>query len=266
VTSGRDTVEAQVARVDDSRLEGRRDLPRVRRVDVLPELVAAAGCGRAISRDGALSLPLGRRFDDLDPVSLDISDGEHVLVIGPGRSGRSSVLVRLLRAWSDALPAGWIGIVAPRRSPLRDLPFAGDHGLVDHVPPAGPALLVVDDAELVDDGSGALTRLVASRRPGLLVVAAGRPEALRTAYGHWTTTVRRSRLGIVMTGARDLDADLLGTTLPRWSPIPPRRGLAYMVCDGTETLVQCALDDAPPVCGRPDGRRRDATRSLVAVS
>jgi S-DNA-T family DNA segregation ATPase FtsK/SpoIIIE len=132
---------------------------------------------------------------------------------------------------------------------------------------------VVDDAELVDDPTGAIGRLVASRRPGLLVIAAGRPESLRAAYGHWTAGVRRSRLGVVMAGATDMDADLLGATLPRWSPIAPRPGLAHLVADGTEVLVQCALEARSPGFAEPAEsapraglRRRSTPGSLVAVS
>jgi S-DNA-T family DNA segregation ATPase FtsK/SpoIIIE len=113
-------------------------------------------------------------------------------------------------------------------------------GLV--LPDHGPALLIVDDAELVDDPDGSLLQLVTRPRRGALVVAAARPEALRQSYGHWTGAVRRSRLGVVMAGATDLDADLLGATLPRWLPVEPRPGLAHLVCDGTVTLVQVARD------------------------
>ena len=47
--------------------------------------------------------------------------------------------------------------------------------------------------------TGSTTRASArwppSTRRGLLIAAAGRPDALRPLYGHWTTVVRRSRLG-----------------------------------------------------------------------
>ena len=43
-----------------------------------------------------------------------------------------------------------------------------------------------------------------------MIVATGKPDSLRQSYGHWTGVVRRSRLGIVMAAASDLDGDLVG--------------------------------------------------------
>ena len=102
-------------------------------------------------------------------------------------------------------------------------------------------LIVVDDAELVDDIGEALAALAASHRHGLMIVAAGKPDSLRQSYGHWTAVVRRSRLGLVATAANDLDGDLLGAMLPRRTPIAPRPGLMWLVADGD---------------GRPDPSRR----------
>jgi S-DNA-T family DNA segregation ATPase FtsK/SpoIIIE len=116
-----------------------------------------------------------------------------------------------------------------------------------------PLLIVIDDAELVDDATGALAALISSRVEHVAVVAAGRPDALRTAYGHWTGAVRRSRLGIVMAASSDLDGDLLGVALPRRRPIPARPGLGWLVGDGRARLAQIARSpvshpfDAPVV-------------------
>ena len=107
-------------------------------------------------------------------------------------------------------------------------------------------MLAVDDAELVDEPSGRLAAMVAARTSGLLVVAAGRPDALRQSYGHWTAAVRRSRLGLLSSGAQDVDADLLGATLPRRPLLAPRPGLMYLVDGGTLELVQLARPDMQP--------------------
>ena len=82
-------------------------------------------------------------------------------------------------------------------------------------PAAGGALLVIDDADRVDDIDGRLGALVARRRPGLLVVAAARPDGVRPLIGHWTGVVRRSRTGMLMAACSDVDGDLLGDLLPR---------------------------------------------------
>ena len=72
------------------------------------------------------------------------------------------------------------------------------------------------------------------------VVAAGRADVLRGLYHHWTRTVRRSRLGVLLRPDVDLDGELLGVTLPRRSSAPWVDGRGYLVVDGTASLVQVA--------------------------
>ncbi len=72
--------------------------------------------------------------------------------------------------------------------------------------------MVVDDADRVDDPDGELAAIVAGRRPGVTVAAAARLEAVRVAYGHWVREVTRSRCGLIMTVAGEVDGELLGVT------------------------------------------------------
>ena len=60
-------------------------------------------------------LPLGLAFADRRVASLDVPDGEHLLFVGPPRSGRSTALQRVIRAWRDVYPDGWWCAIAPRR-------------------------------------------------------------------------------------------------------------------------------------------------------
>ena len=188
-------------------------------------------------------LPIGLRFDSGATCAIHVPDGEHLLIIGPARSGRSTALRRLVQAWRAAHPDGWWMVVAPRSSVFgeqnRHRSLAD---LVDAVPCDGRVLIAVDDAELVDDVGGVLAGLAASRRVGLMIVAAGKPDSLRHSYGHWTGIVRRSRLGIVTTAANDLDGDLLCADLPRRVPIAARPGLAWVISDGVVVLAQVAID------------------------
>jgi S-DNA-T family DNA segregation ATPase FtsK/SpoIIIE len=85
--------------------------------------------------------------------------------------------------------------------------------------------------------------MITARTSGLLVVAAGRPDALRQAYGHWTAAVRRSRLGVLSSAAQDVDGDLLGATLPRRQLLAPRPGLMHLIDGGSVELVQLAMPD-----------------------
>jgi S-DNA-T family DNA segregation ATPase FtsK/SpoIIIE len=212
-------------------------------IDCLPAEISAIDLPPIESCGGDTLLPIGLRFDDGATCAIHVPDGEHLLIIGPARSGRSTALHRIVEAWRAAHPDGWWMVVAPRRSVF------GAHNrhraladFVDSVPCDGNVLIAIDDAELVDDVGGVMAALAASRRPGLLIVAAGKPDSLRHSYGHWTGVVRRSRLGIVTTAANDLDGDLLCAALPRRAPIAPRPGLVWVISDGLVVLAQVAVD------------------------
>ena len=112
-------------------------------------------------------------------------------------------------------------------------------------PPRWPAptLLLVDDADTVDDPDGLLALVVARRDPALHVAVAGRPDALRSQFGHWTAGVRKHRVGVLLRPDVDLDGDLLGVRLPRRAAVPWRPGRGYLVVDGEPRLTQVALAD-----------------------
>jgi S-DNA-T family DNA segregation ATPase FtsK/SpoIIIE len=73
------------------------------------------------------------------------------------------------------------------------------------------------------------------------VVAAGRPDGLRRAYGHWTEKLRLSRCGVLLSPDHDLDGDLLGVVLPRAERMAPLPGRGYLVVDGVVDGIQVAL-------------------------
>jgi S-DNA-T family DNA segregation ATPase FtsK/SpoIIIE len=103
-----------------------------------------------------------------------------------------------------------------------------------------PTLVAVDDAERVDDQLGVLAGLVNDPPVGVMVIAAARLDAVRSAYGHWTREVARSRCGIILTSPGEVDGDLLGVTLPRRSLIAARPGLGWVVDGRGHGLVQIA--------------------------
>jgi S-DNA-T family DNA segregation ATPase FtsK/SpoIIIE len=210
-------------------------------VGALPDRVN--GAGRAVLAGDAWLLPAGIGDTTLRPVHLTLRPGEPALVAGPPRSGRSGLLAALAAslAGTDVL----VTAVAYRPSPLRESPHLA--GVVDD-PAELPALLaalaadprrhllLVDDAEHVADPD--LAALVAERRPNLRVVAAGRADVLRTAYGHWTEAVRRSRHGVLLRPRTDVDGDLFGVALPRHGPARFGTGRGYLVGDGETELFQ----------------------------
>jgi len=222
---------------------------------------------------GGPGLLMGVDFVTLQPAVLEVPDGEHALVLGPARSGRSTALVRAIAGWRAVHPTGTVIVHGGRRPSLvlewarralSDVTVAADEAallaavtaLVDVEPgqPGGEAaphdarrvLVAIDDAERVDDVGGALAALVNARHRHVTVVAAGRPETLRTMFGHWTAVVRRSRLGLVMTTGSDSDGELLGEVLPRRLPVAARAGLAWLYDAGGRRLIQVATDLAPP--------------------
>lgn len=212
-------------------------------VDCLPPILHATDLSPGEPGGDDSLLPIGVTFGDRRVCNLDVPDGEHVLIVGPPRSGRSTALQRIVQAWLGVHPEGWWRVVAPRRTVLGEQNrYRSLEEILDDVPADGRVLIAIDDSELVDDVNGAFAKLAASRRPGLLIVATGKPDSLRQSYGHWTGVVRRSRLGIVTAASTDLDGDLLGAILPRRLPIAARPGLAWLVADGTVELIQLAVD------------------------
>jgi len=229
------------------------------RIDPLPTrltLAEAAALGGAPLRRTAV--PMGVGGDTLALHGLEAEEhGPGLLVVGPRRSGRSTTL---LTVGESALRRGWtVGIVTPRRSPLRDLvgrdgvvvieaDAARDDvtaGLASLVPQDVPSVLLVDDLELVGtDGvlaDGIVAHLGVLRdRPGL-VVAAGTADELGSAYRGPAATIKKSRSGLLLAPATPNDGDLFGLRLPRSAlgGAVPGRGL--LVTGGAWQLVQVPL-------------------------
>jgi S-DNA-T family DNA segregation ATPase FtsK/SpoIIIE len=213
---------------------------------------------------GSAQLVVGVDFATLGPAALDVPDGEHVLIAGPARSGRSTALVRTIAAWRQAHPGGTVVTCCPRPgSPLATwadrvagaVNAADENAIVGAVGEAvavGRVVVAVDDAERLADEKGDLLALVSERHPNVTVVAAGRPDSLRTMYGHWTAVVRRSRIGLVLSAGSETDGDLFGEQLPRRIPLRPRVGLTWLFDGAGRRLVQVARDLQRESSTRPE--------------
>ena len=200
--------------------------------------------------------PRGLRGTDLGTAFLELYEGEHALVAGPARSGKSTALlglaasVRALRTPDGKAPL--VYGLCQRRSPLAqaalDKVAVGTDqvaALVASVRLArGPVVLLVDDAEQFDDTDASLSGLLGAGLPNLHIVAAGRSDDLRSLYSHWTKTLRKARAGLLLQPNVDYDGELLGVTLPRKSMVPLTLGRGYLCQSGGTTLVQSAGPDA----------------------
>ena len=216
-------------------------------VGELPKDVTRADVARATRFDGDdWFLPVGTGDTDLAPVGFRLGPGDHALVTGPARSGKSTTLAALAHLAAVSRPDVCITAVAMRPSPLRDCPalhqLVTDVSDVDDALTAAanavkPQLVLVDDADLYDDATNAVVQLLALRRPNVHIVAAGRADVLRTNYSHWTVEVRRSRQGFALR-PEDMDTELWNVSLPRHRPVHLETGRGYLVVDGRTELTQ----------------------------
>ncbi len=210
--------------------------------DVLPSDVTVedfASVGR-IAAEGWF-LPVGIGDTALTPSGLLLGEGEHALITGPARSGKSTALVTVAAVAKAADPRLWVVAILPRRSPLGDSPLVDqflDPGDLDRLGDIDRACLVlVDDAELVGDNA-CLSDLIKVRCTDTKVVAAGSADAIRAMFGHWTQEIRRSRIGCALRPNVATDGDLWQTPLPRRGPEHFPVGRGYLVADGQVELVQ----------------------------
>jgi S-DNA-T family DNA segregation ATPase FtsK/SpoIIIE len=227
------------------------------RIDTLATRVRLDELGASAQLDARpWTIPVGVAERTRMPAGLVAYQGEHVLIAGPARSGRSTALLTVAAACRAARPRARVVAVAGPRSPLGGDPLVDEvvhpsqigERLSSLVEPAGAAdgpgallVVLVDDAEAVDDVGGILERLATADRPDLLFVAAGRNDGIRSGYSHWTRPLRRSKLGILLRPDIDLDGDLLGATIPRRAPVAMAAGRGYVAASGDVELVQVAV-------------------------
>lgn len=208
-----------------------------RRVELV-EVLDAGG-----QDDDGWQFPIGLDDETLTAATIAVYGGDHLLVAGPGRSGRSTTLTLIATAARKLAPSARILAVAPRPSPLRlhpaiDTVVRSTEELGD-LPTEGPVVVLVDDADEVDDG-GRLGAVIEARTAGITIVAAGRTDALRGAHRHWTKGIRSGRRGIILKPFDSADGDVLGIRLPRSARPFTTNGRGYLVDGGEARLVQVA--------------------------
>ena len=205
------------------------------RITTLPAAVDPTELGRAPDVPGATSIVMGVEALGLAPAVLEVPAGDHVLIAGAARTGASTALRQLAASWCDVHPGGNV-VAIDRAAAVADMLASVTGGGATEA----RLLVVVDDADRVDDPSGELAAIAAGRRPGVTIAAAARLEAVRVAYGHWLRDVARSRCGLILTSTGEVDGELLGATLPRRTIIAPRPGLGWLIDRHGHRLVQVA--------------------------
>ena len=215
----------------------------------------------------SLDLRIGRGDRRLEPVGWRLGPGQHALVTGPARSGRTTALVTVagLAAAADRARPSRLAVVAlaGRGSPLTqvdNVAVAGsDRGCCAPIGAHGAAdclLVLVDDADRRDDRSGVLMALIEGSRPGLLVIAAVRSDRIRRSYGHWTQAVRASGCGLALAPDADRDDELWGVRLPDDPEVRRAPGRGVVVADGRAEIIQVATTDRSMPDPGPGGRPR----------
>jgi S-DNA-T family DNA segregation ATPase FtsK/SpoIIIE len=188
---------------------------------------------------------LGVAGDGADPIAVDLLHGDgRWLVAGPARSGRTTVLVSILRQLIAA-PIEVL-VAAPTRSPLSTA--AADLGLTALNPTSarldesftrsrGPRVVLIDDSAAFADQpiEAQLLDLMASAGSGGLgVVAGARADDVSISYRGIAAAIRRSGTGILLQPG-PAEGELLGVRLPRRrSALPPGRGV--LVCDQADAI------------------------------
>lgn len=218
----------------------------------LPEHVPTDQVGAAHVDDGALIVPFGLG-QTLRPVALTLRDGDHALITGAARTGKTSTL-RTIARQLDANRVARVVNLGGRSATRVDVEWLRE--LVASLIESDERVVVlVDDADVLDDG-GALVPLVQPGRPGLHVIATGRSDRFRSLFRHWTAEVRRSRLALLLRGD-ELDGDLVGARVPRRSPAPWRAGRGWLVTDDGVELCQVAHGDPDPGLRTPENQMRE---------
>ncbi len=218
-------------------------------VETLPKEVSPELLDEAQLHHEPIYLPVGLSDTTLAPVGLSLHRGEHALLVGPTRSGKSAGLA--LIAATLAKSGGTVLALASPNSPLARIPnlcclFCHTEELVAAARGTKkPTFVLIDDAETVLDPDGALKSLATNRSCATHIVAAGNADRLRSAYGHWTTEIRFSKTGILLQ-PHLLDGDFFSVQLPTHPQLPQLAGRGYLVQNAQLTAIQVAHQQLLP--------------------
>ena len=258
-----DSGQAQAAALAELAAAARErdaDLPRSARpfrVDTLPARIDLDQTWALLPPDHVSPYAvLGVGGDELTATGSDFASGPCFVVAGPSRSGRSTALTTMARAWVRT--GGVVLVAAPRPSPLWELD--GADGVVavvrdvsapeqlyrDHLAAhaGAPVLLVIDDGEVLRDcpAADAFRDVVkGAHGPEVRLVLGGNAEGICTGLSGWQVEAKKSRAGLLLSPQGISDGDLIGVRLPRsviGQPVQPGKGLLHL---GDSRLLSIAV-------------------------
>ena len=233
---------------------GTVDKPDV--IGQLPSLVRLSQLGVEPSIGGEnWIIPVGIAEHNLKPVALELYEGEHALIGGSPRSGKSTLLQAIADSVMKQRDRGetnaQVWVMCTRRSPLAYRDFdrkattaqdiaslAAELEIIEE-----PVLLLIDDAERIEDAEEGIANIIKAESPYIRIIAAGKPGDLRTMYSHWTKAVRKSRTGVLLQPHIDYDGDMFSLNLPRRSPVALTTGRGYVAVGGALALAQTVCPD-----------------------
>lgn len=186
---------------------------------------------------------------DLSLTPLRLHRGEHALILGPARSGRTNALAAIATACGQRCVVVVDGTGGDGSAPQSELATRMGCDAVSveslaEVVGATPMVLLIDDCLNIADVDGQLAKLVATPPVGVHIVASAKPDKFRAAYGHWASDIRSSRVGILLK-PDPIDGDLLGVSLPARLALPNIAGRGILVADSEFEVVQVVRANNP---------------------
>lgn len=200
------------------------------------------------------TIPIGITETDLSAAQLETWSGEHIIVSGPVRSGKSSTLLAFKeKITADAHKQNkkvHAYAITGKRSPLskhswdyhttdsRDIPT------VDTFIKANPTdlhLIFIDDAESLDDTGSNLSSLISHSEENVRVFVAVRNDEGRKPSA-WYAPIRKKRCGILLMPTNPAtDEDILFVSLPKRLPVALIPGRGFICGSGQATLAHIAM-------------------------
>jgi S-DNA-T family DNA segregation ATPase FtsK/SpoIIIE len=203
-----------------------------------------------LRQDGAIVL--GEADLTGERVALDVNVA-HVMIAGPPRSGKTNLL-RVIA--EQAVDAGVFVFVLSQSPVLADDRWlSGWRDDVDEIVDAVigastnvdmrcSALLLVDDAEELAEGTAGTRLQECVQAPGVRMIAASEAHYWARAYSGWMSDVKRQRRAVMLQPDMEADGQVVSVRLRARPGVTFETGRAILSIDGALTTLQTAIFDA----------------------